>query len=33
LDGKLDGMAMRVLVPDGSIVDLVVKVGRDVTEA
>ncbi len=31
LDGKLDGMAMRVPVPDGSIVDLVVKVGRDVT--
>ncbi len=33
LDGKLDGMAMRVPVPDGSIVDLVVKVGRDVTAA
>ena len=33
LDGKLDGMAMRVPVPDGSIVDLVVKVGRDVTVA
>jgi glyceraldehyde 3-phosphate dehydrogenase len=31
LDGKLDGMAMRVPVPDGSIVDLVVKVSRDVT--
>ena len=33
LDGKLDGMAMRVPVPDGSIVDLVVEVGRDVTVA
>jgi glyceraldehyde 3-phosphate dehydrogenase len=32
LDGKLDGMAMRVPVPDGSIVDLVV-VSRDVTVA
>ncbi len=32
LDGKLDGMAMRVPIPDGSIVDLVVKVERDVTE-
>lgn len=31
LDGKLDGMAMRVPVPDGSIVDLVVEVSRDVT--
>ena len=31
LDGKLDGMAMRVPVPDGSIVDLVVEVARDVT--
>ena len=31
LDGKLDGMAMRVPVPDGSIVDLVVKLDRDVT--
>jgi glyceraldehyde 3-phosphate dehydrogenase len=31
LDGKLDGMAMRVPVPDGSIVDLVVELGRDVT--
>lgn len=31
LDGKLDGMAMRVPVPDGSTVDLVVEVGRDVT--
>ncbi len=33
LDGKLDGMAMRVPVPDGSIVDLVVEVSRDVTVA
>ena len=31
LDGKLDGMAMRVPVPDGSIVDLVVQVSRAVT--
>ena len=31
LEGKLDGMAMRVPVPDGSIVDLVVEVSRDVT--
>jgi glyceraldehyde 3-phosphate dehydrogenase len=31
LDGKLDGMAMRVPVPDGSIVDLVVELSRDVT--
>ncbi len=31
LDGKLDGMAMRVPVPDGSIVDLVVRLDRDVT--
>ncbi len=31
LKGKLDGMASRVPVPDGSIVDLVVEVGRDVT--
>ncbi len=31
LDGKLDGMAMRVPVPDGSIVDLVVDLERDVT--
>ncbi len=27
LKGKLDGMAMRVLVPDGSIVDLVCRLG------
>jgi glyceraldehyde 3-phosphate dehydrogenase len=32
LNGKLDGMAMRVPVPDGSIVDLVVEVGQDVTK-
>jgi glyceraldehyde 3-phosphate dehydrogenase len=31
LDGKLDGMAIRVPVPDGSIVDLAVRLGRDVT--
>ncbi len=31
LDGKLDGMAMRVPVPDGSIVDLVVQLSRNVT--
>jgi glyceraldehyde 3-phosphate dehydrogenase len=31
LKGKLDGMAMRVPVPDGSTVDLVVQLGRDVT--
>ncbi len=31
LKGKLDGMAMRVPVPDGSITDLVATVGRDVT--
>jgi glyceraldehyde 3-phosphate dehydrogenase len=31
LDGKLDGMAMRVPVPDGSTVDLVVKLKRAVT--
>jgi glyceraldehyde 3-phosphate dehydrogenase len=31
LQGKLDGMAMRVPVPDGSIVDLVVELERDVT--
>ncbi len=32
LSGKLDGMAMRVPVPVGSIVDLVVEVGKDVTK-
>ena len=31
LDGKLDGMAMRVPVPDGSTVDLVVELDQDVT--
>lgn len=31
LEGKLDGMAMRVPVPDGSIVDLVVELEKDVT--
>ena len=31
LKGKLDGMASRVPVPDGSIVDLVVEVEQDVT--
>jgi glyceraldehyde 3-phosphate dehydrogenase len=31
LKGKFDGMACRVPVPDGSIVDLVVEVERDVT--
>jgi glyceraldehyde 3-phosphate dehydrogenase len=31
LAGKLDGMAMRVPVPDGSTVDLVVELDREVT--
>lgn len=31
LAGKLDGMAMRVPVPDGSVVDLTVELGQDVT--
>jgi glyceraldehyde 3-phosphate dehydrogenase len=31
LNGKLDGMAMRVPVPDGSTVDLVVELDKDVT--
>lgn len=31
LDGKLDGMAMRVPVPDGSTVDLVVELEENVT--
>ena len=31
LDGKLDGMAMRVPVPDGSTVDLVLELGTGVT--
>lgn len=33
LAGKLDGMASRVPVPDGSVVDLFVEVRRDVTVA
>jgi len=33
LDGKLDGIAMRVPVPDGSTVDLVVELDRAVTVA
>jgi glyceraldehyde 3-phosphate dehydrogenase len=33
LKGKLDGMAMRVPVPDGSTVDLVVELGTAVTAA
>ena len=31
LDGKLDGIAMRVPVPDGSVVDLVVELEKEVT--
>jgi len=31
LKGKLDGMALRVPVPNGSVVDLVATVGRDTT--
>jgi glyceraldehyde 3-phosphate dehydrogenase len=31
LKGKLDGMAMRVPVPDGSVTDLVAVLGREVT--
>jgi glyceraldehyde 3-phosphate dehydrogenase len=31
LDGKLDGMAMRVPVPDGSLVDLVCRLGKSPT--
>ncbi len=31
LQGKLDGLACRVPVPDGSVVDLVVELERDVT--
>jgi glyceraldehyde 3-phosphate dehydrogenase len=31
LKGKLDGMSMRVPVPDGSVVDLVVELRRDVS--
>jgi glyceraldehyde 3-phosphate dehydrogenase len=33
LKGKLDGMAMRVPVPDGSVTDLVATVGRETTVA
>jgi glyceraldehyde 3-phosphate dehydrogenase len=33
LKGKLDGLAMRVPVPDGSVVDLVTIMSRDVTVA
>ena len=32
LNGKLDGIAMRVPVHDGSVVDLVVRLNQDVTE-
>jgi glyceraldehyde 3-phosphate dehydrogenase len=32
LDGKLDGIAMRVPVPDGSVVDFNVRLKRDVNE-
>jgi glyceraldehyde 3-phosphate dehydrogenase len=32
LKGKLDGMAMRVPVPDGSVTDLVVELSREVTK-
>jgi glyceraldehyde 3-phosphate dehydrogenase len=31
LKGKLDGIAMRVPVPDGSVVDSVFRLGKDVT--
>jgi glyceraldehyde 3-phosphate dehydrogenase len=31
LKGKLDGIAMRVPVPDGSVVDFVVRLSKDVT--
>src|SRR5262249_12117213 len=31
LQGKLDGYSLRVPTPDGSIVDLVATLGRDVT--
>ena len=31
LDGKLDGIAMRVPVPDGSVVDLNGRLEKDVT--
>jgi glyceraldehyde 3-phosphate dehydrogenase len=32
LDGKLDGLAMRVPTPDGSVVDLTCELNRDVTK-
>jgi glyceraldehyde 3-phosphate dehydrogenase len=32
LKGKLDGMSMRVPTPDGSVVDLVAELGRDVSK-
>ncbi len=32
LKGKLDGMAMRIPTPDGSVVDLVAELSRDVTK-
>jgi len=32
LKGKLDGMAMRVPVPDGSVTDLVIQLNREVTK-
>jgi glyceraldehyde 3-phosphate dehydrogenase len=32
LQGKVDGMSMRAPVPDGSIVDLVVRVGRETSK-
>jgi glyceraldehyde 3-phosphate dehydrogenase len=32
LKGKLDGMAMRVPVPDGSVTDLVIELNREVTK-
>jgi len=31
LKGKLDGLAIRVPVPDGSVVDLIVRLGRETT--
>ncbi len=31
LDGKLDGLALRVPVPDGSVVDFTIELERDVT--
>jgi glyceraldehyde 3-phosphate dehydrogenase len=32
LDGKLDGFAMRVPTPDGSVVDLTVELAKNVTK-